>query len=115
MNGTIFYADKKILDKIKSDFELIEDKGWYLLYLDKKDKGYWRLNKWDKFQEQYFIKLDSTDNWDTFDSKELEIQLLKETRGTDDKTCIWTGCQRPNLMGLVYCERHAFEEMGIRR
>jgi hypothetical protein len=111
----IYYADKELLDTIKTDFELIDDKGWYQLYQHKIDKTFWRLDKWDKYQEQFFIHLDSYDNWIDFDAKELQIELLLKTRGLTNKKCIWKDCDRLSLQGLVYCARHAYEEMGIRK
>jgi hypothetical protein len=111
----IYYADQEILDIIKTDFTLIDDKSWYQLYQHKIDKTFWRLDKWDKYQKQIFVQIDKPDNWIEFDDKELRIELLLKTRGLTCNKCIWKDCDRLSLQGLVYCERHAYEEMGIRR
>jgi hypothetical protein len=111
----IYYADKEILNTIKTDFDLIDDKGWYQLYQNKTDKTFWRLDKWDKFQEQFFVRLDTSDNWIEFDSKEFCIDLLRKSRGISDKKCIWKDCTNFSLQGIVFCERHAYEEMGLRK
>ena len=111
----IYYADKEILDLIQVGFDLIEKKTWYQLYQNKSDRSYWRLNEWDKYQEQFFVRLTTTENWQEFDDKELRIELLMETRGISDKICTWNNCSRLALQGMAYCERHAYEEMGIRR
>jgi len=111
----IYYADKEILNTIKTDFDLIDDKGWYQLYQYKTDKTFWRLDKWDKYQEQFFVRLDTSDNWIEFDSKEFCIDLLRKSRGISDKKCIWKDCKKSSLQGLVFCERHAYEEMGLRK
>ena len=115
MIDRINYADKEILDIIKTDFNLIDDKNWYQLYQHKIDKTFWRLDKWDKYQEQFFVRLDTCDHWTDFDDKELRIALLLKTRGLTNNRCIWKNCDQLSLQGLVYCERHAYEEMGIRR
>jgi len=111
----IYYANKDILDTIKTDFELVDDKDWYQLYQHKTNKTYWRLDKWDKYQEQFFVRLDKTDNWIDFNDKELRIEHLLRTRGISDDKCILKNCDKPTLKGLVYCAEHAYEEMGIRK
>jgi hypothetical protein len=111
----IYYADKEILEIIDKEFVFIEKKPWYLLYQNNSDKSFWRLDEWDKYQEQFFVKLNSTENWQNFDAKELQIELLRNTKGVSDNICIWNNCNRLALQGLAYCERHAYEEMGIRR
>lgn len=115
MIDRIYYVNDEILSTIKTDFDLIDDKNWYQLYQHKIDKAFWRLDKWDKYQEQIFVRLDTSDDWIDFDDKELRIKLLLKTRGVSDKKCIWKDCNKSALQGLVYCERHAYEEMGIRK
>ena len=115
MTERIYYADKEILDLIKADYDLIDDKCWYQLYQNKIDKSFWRLDKWDKYQERFFVRLDSSDNWIEFDDKEFRIELLLKSRGITDKKCIWKDCNKPSLQELVYCERHTYDEMGIRK
>jgi hypothetical protein len=115
MKERIHYADEEIHDRINTDFELIEKKEWYLLYQNKTDKTYWRLDQYDKLQQQYFVKVDNLERWEDFDDKELRIELLKKTRGVIKEKCMWSQCERNRLKDLVYCERHAYEEMGIRR
>jgi hypothetical protein len=115
MTERIYYTDKEILDTINTVFDLIDDKSWYQLYQHKIDKTFWRLDKWDKYQEQFFVRLDTSESWTDFDDKELRIDLLLRTRGVSDKKCIWNGCDKLTLQGLVYCERHAYNEMGIRK
>lgn len=110
----ICYVDEEILKRIESEFELIEKKGWYKLYENKNDKSFWRLVEWDKNQEQIFVKIDSLENWAEFDDKDLRIELLKEFRGLSNEKCKWKDCSRKALNKLVFCEIHAYTEMGIR-
>lgn len=115
MTEKIFYADREIQEWLKTDFELIESKGWYLLYRNTADRSYWRMDQYDRLQHQVLVKLDTIESWDEFDDTELRIQLLRDTRGQGKEKCMWMQCERMRLQGLAYCERHAYKEGGIRR
>ena len=115
LKNQIYYADNKILELVKSAFNLIEEDSWYYLYQSKTDNSFWRLDKWDKYQEQFFVKLDSRNQWTDFDDKELRIELLKNFRGISKKKCNWVNCSELALNKLVFCARHAYEELGIRK
>jgi hypothetical protein len=115
LSEKVYYADQNILNRIESDFELIDRKDWYRLYRNKKDNSYWRLDKWDKYQEQFFVRLESTENWTSYDDKELRMELLKQHRGTKDKKCTWKDCDRKALTDIAICEYHAYTEMGLRK
>jgi hypothetical protein len=111
----IYYVDEEILKRIVSEFELIEKKSWYKLYENKIDKSFWRLDEWDKYQVQILVKIDSKENWTEFDDKDLRIELLKNFRGLSNEKCKWKDCSRKALNNLVFCELHAYTEMGIRK
>ncbi|WP_190810976.1 hypothetical protein [Flagellimonas sp. S3867] len=111
----IYYADKNILKRIESEFELIDRKSWFILYQNKSDNSFWRLDEWDKYQEQFFVKLESTENWTEFEDRELRIELLKKHRGISDKKCTWVGCDKNALKEMAICEFHAYAEMGLRK
>ncbi|WP_316749614.1 hypothetical protein [Pedobacter gandavensis] len=111
----IYYLDKEVSDKIAIDFALIDQSGFYELYQYKIDKTYWRLEKADKYQVQFLVRMESLNDWVNFDSRNLEIGLLLKTRGNSIKKCIWAGCGEISLQRIVYCELHAYLEMGIRK
>jgi len=111
----IYYVDKRILDIIRNDFDLVDKKDWYELYQSKSDTSYWRLDSWDKYQQRFFLKLDSKRNWTKFDGNELMMNLLLETRGVSDELCVWKDCKNPALNALAYCVYHAYGEIGIRK
>jgi hypothetical protein len=115
LTDRIYYVDKVINAKIYEDFEVVENSGFYQLLQYKLDKTFWRLDNYDKYQERFLVKLESQNNWTNYNSKELQIELLLKTKGLSDKKCIWNYCDKLALKGLVYCERHAYEEMGIRK
>lgn len=111
----IYFADQTILNRIESEFELIDRKDWYRLYRNKKDNTYWRLDEWDKYQEQFLVQLESTENWTAYDDKELRMGLLKQHRGTTNKNCTWKDCDRKALTDMEICEFHAYTELGLRK
>ncbi|WP_299051803.1 hypothetical protein [uncultured Polaribacter sp.] len=115
LKDKIYYADKNILKIIETEFELIDRKSWYILYKNKTDNSFWRLDEWDKYQEQFFVNLKSTEKWAEFNDKTLRIELLKKSRGLSNEKCIWKDCEKNALNKIVYCEKHAYNEMGIRR
>jgi len=115
LNDKIYYLNQELLDQIELDFDLIDQRQWYKLYRYKIDKTYWRLDRPDKYREQLFVKLDSSNDWLNYDSTELEIALLLKTRGNSTRECLWTGCDKMGLQGLVYCQVHAYKEMGIKK
>ena len=67
----IYYFNEEIKQSLAKDFELIDEKCWYILYKRFVDKSYWRLDKPDKYQTQYFLQLSDLDNWAEFDAKDL--------------------------------------------
>jgi hypothetical protein len=111
----IYYADQNILNRIESEFELIEGKDWYKLYQNKVDNSYWRLDVWDKYQEQFFVRLESTENWTEYDDQKLRMELLKSHRGMTDQICAWKNCEKKALNEMAICEFHAYTEMGLRK
>ncbi|MGQ7947149.1 hypothetical protein [Flavobacterium sp. WC2509] len=115
LKENIYYVDDTILKRIDSDFELIEKKDWYRLYQNKTDKSFWRLDEWDKYQVQTFVKLKSVENWTEFNDEDLKIELLKKSRGLSIEKCNWKDCSKKALNNLVFCELHAYTEMGIRK
>ena len=115
LKDKIFYIDEAILKKIESDFDFIDKKSWYRLYQNKDDKSFWRFEEFDKYQTQVFVKLESCENWEDYDDQDLKIELLKENRGLSNEKCKWKDCDRKALNSLVFCELHAYTEMGIRK
>jgi hypothetical protein len=115
LTESIYYAETSVLATINADFTFIEGAPWYELYQYKYDQSFWRLDRFDKLQEQFFLKLPTRDDWTNYNSQDLQIELLVKTRGLTTIPCIWEGCAKPTLQGLAFCERHAYVEMGIRK
>ncbi|WP_046757621.1 hypothetical protein [Kordia jejudonensis] len=110
-----YYVDQSIRTIIEANFELIASENWYILYKYKVDQSYWRLDKWDKNQVQFFVKLESNENWTEVDTTSLKIELLKQSRGTTKQQCLWKDCENEALSAMKICAFHAFTEMGIRK
>ncbi len=115
LTNKIYHADESILKIIESEFELVDQKNWYRLYKNKKDNSFWRLDEWDKYEEQFFVKLETSEKWFEFDDEALRIEFLKKSRGVSTRKCIWKDCNKNALSKLVYCENHAYKKMGIRK
>jgi hypothetical protein len=115
LTDKIYYVDKNILKIIELEFELIDQKNWYRLYRKKTNNSFWRLDEWDKYQEQFFVKLKSSEKWFEFNDKTLRVEFLKKSRGLSEEKCVWKDCQKKALNKIVYCENHAYNEMGIRK
>ena len=115
LTDKIYYADKNILEIIESKFDLVDQKNGYRLYRNIKDNSFWRLNEWDKYQEQFFVWLETTDNWTEYDDQNLRIELLKKYRGTTNQKCTWKGCNKNALTEMAIFEFHAYTEMGLRK
>lgn len=81
----------------------------------KSDNFYWRMDAWNKYQERFFLRLESKENWTEFDGKALMMGHLLETSGTSAKVCVWKDCSKNALNGLAICELHAFNEMNIKK
>ena len=52
------------------------------------DKSFWRLDREDKYQDRFFVKLPTIENWAEFNDKDLRIELLLKGRGKSDEKCI---------------------------
>jgi hypothetical protein len=115
LTGKIYYSGKNILKIIESEFELVEQKNWYRLYRNTTNNSFWRLDEWDKYQIQFFVRLETKEDWTEFDDRNLRMGLLKRTRGLSNKKCVWKDCNKTALKEIVYCEYHAYNEIGLRK
>mgnify|MGYP006109910763 CR=1 FL=1 len=114
LNKPIYYLTSELKQMVDKDFEFVQDIPWYKVFKDPKTDEYWRLTTPDKYQTDYMVKVPKGSNWENFDSRELEIDLLKQNRGESENKCIWQNCDNKALNDIVYCASHAFNEMNIR-
>jgi hypothetical protein len=89
--------------------------NWVKLYRCASCQQLWRVDEWDKYQTQMAVKVPMLEGWQAFDAKPLELQLLIESRGgLSGEPCIWAGCAKAAVKGVVYCAEHLYET-GARR
>ena len=114
LNNSIYYLSSELRQMVERDFDFVKDISWFKIFKDPTTDEHWRLSTPDKFQTDYLVKIPKDTNWENFDSKYLEIDLLKETRGETESLCIWNSCDKKALNGIVYCAFHAYTEINIR-
>lgn len=87
-----------------------KDDGWRELGKCQICGQYWQLDKWDKLQTICAIKIDVSDDWQSYDDKPDRIQLLIDSySGLSDEECIKANCQNEALKSLACCPKHAYE------
>lgn len=114
LDKPIFYLTEEFRDLVESELEFVREIPFYKVYWDPETGEYWRIPIPDKYQTEFLVKLPPETDWTTFDSREMEISLLKEHRGTSANQCIWKECKESALNGLRYCAMHAYTELNIR-
>lgn len=114
-NNSIYYLTTELREIVERDFVFVENISWFKIYKDPLTGEHWRIDISDKYQTEYMVKIPKDSNWEDFDSKELEIDLLKQNRGETEALCIWQKCDRKALNETVYCAYHAYNEMNIRK
>jgi hypothetical protein len=115
LDKDIYYVDDQILSLIQDKLRLIETDIWHELYIESATGKYWKLDKADRLQVRFLIRIQDIRSWKEFDDPELKVELLKIHRGMSNETCAWDSCGNPALNRLAFCAQHAFHEMGIRK
>ena len=88
---------------------------WSDLHKCKSCGQLWRIDKPDRLQEGYAFKLDSEDDWEQVEVKQLSKDLLLQSRGgITEQKCIWKGCTGFQVRGVAFCIDHLYET-GARR
>ena len=89
--------------------------GWLSLRRCSTCGQHWQIDADDPHEVRLAIKVDAPESWDRFDDKPARVQhLVNTSAGLDEDRCIWVGCERRRLKGVVYCPVHLYE-MGARR
>jgi hypothetical protein len=70
---------------------------------------HWLVDDWDKYQEQFAIKINDAAGWRDYDSTPLrKAHLLERCGGPTDERCIWHECVGKRVNGTVYCIDHLY-------
>ena len=97
------------------ELELVDRKIWHELYCRPDDGTHWRLDAEDKFQQRYLVQIEDRAGWESFDSSELEKQLLLESRGgLGSEACSCAGCSASVLLASAFCLNHTYDR-GVRK
>lgn len=115
LDKPIFYLTEELRELVESELEFVREIPFFKVYRDPETGQYWRVPIPDKYQTEFLVNLPPGVDWIEFDSRELEISLLKEYRGISANQCIWKECNESALNGLRYCAMHALTKMNIRK
>ena len=110
----VFYLDTapKGFEKRLRQLDMAD---WKRLYECPECGTLWAIDEWDKYQHQVASKIETREDWSREESDQKRKELLQMSRGgTDDGECIWSGCTKPPIKGVVYCIDHLYET-GARR
>jgi hypothetical protein len=89
--------------------------NWREFFKCESSGQYWRIDKYDRLQERFVVKIEDIKNWKDFDSSLLIKDLILKNRGgSTDKECVWANCKNKRVKGVAYCIDHLYE-CGIRR
>lgn len=108
--STKVYGGAQVRDRL----EVIERKGFRVLYQSKADGSYWRLDEASKAHVRFLIKLVSPKSWAEFDATDMEKRLLIESRGWYSDDVCRSECELSCIKESAFCEHHTYE-MGVRK
>lgn len=75
----------------------------------------WAIDEWDKYVDQFAIKISSIDSWQNFDRSVLgKLYLIKSRGGLTNEKCIWAGCTGKRVKGVAHCVDHLYKT-GVRK
>jgi hypothetical protein len=113
MPSLLYLEDLPILFKQRST--KVATENWYELFRCNSCDQLWRLDIWDKEQDQFAAKVPSAHDWVEFDTIPAQKELLLKTRGgIGSIQCSWAQCNQTAVKNLLICVDHLYE-MGNRR
>ena len=75
----------------------------------------WAVDEWDKYVHQAVARVTARKGWQDALSEKTRKDLLRRSRGGEEnEECMWAGCHKPRIKGVVYCLDHLFQS-GARR
>jgi hypothetical protein len=83
---------------------------WVRLFRCSDCEQLWRIDEWDKYQNQIAIKIPTTREWELFDSSAHVKQLILQSRGGEtNEICRMARCNRAAVMGVAFCIDHLYD------
>jgi hypothetical protein len=87
-----------------------ETGNWVWLGACPQCSNLWKIDAWDKYQQQFVERVQDEDNWERQDTTEQRKQLLLKSRGgLTEEECIWAGCHQKRVEGVAYCLDHLWD------
>ena len=84
--------------------------NWVKLYRCTDCEQLWRIDIWDRLQTQFAAKISNIQTWEERDIEPEVKQLLFQSRGgLSGAICIWAGCGKPAIQGVVICIDHLYQ------
>lgn len=87
---------------------------WVLLQQCQVCGTLWAIDGWDKYQHQVAARVAAKDDWQSASEEQRKDLLLKSRGGEEHEHCIWAGCNKWRIKGVVFCINHLWE-MGARK
>lgn len=109
-----FYADEAP-EGFRASLAEVDVGDWRRLWQCAQCGALWSIDEPDKYSHVVVLKVESRASWNDRDDTAGRKALLLESRGgTETTSCIWAGCDRPRVQGVVYCIDHLWST-GARR
>jgi len=87
-----------------------ENGGWVWLGVCPQCSTLWKIDAWDKYQQQFVERVQNEDNWEKQDTTQQRKQLLLKSRGgLTEEECIWKGCHHKRVKDVAYCIDHLWD------
>ena len=113
----VFEYSGKLRSLLDERVENVDTKngGWLSLHRCLTCGQHWQVDADDPYEVGLAIRIDEPSSWHEYDDTSDRTQhLINTSAGLDDDSCIWKGCERRRLKGVVYCPLHMYET-GARR
>ena len=82
--------------------------NWKKLYRCPECGHQFSVDVWDKYHHQVVVRIADSGRWEQeADSEDLRKALLLKSRGVvEEEPCVWAGCEKRRIRGVVYCLDH---------
>jgi hypothetical protein len=105
----VFYIEDAP-NKFDKKFVEIDIGDWIRLYECPKCTTLWAIDEWDKYTWQIVFRILNRKNWESEITTEKRKQLLFNSRGgLTSEECIYMGCDKKRVKGVVYCIDHLYD------
>jgi len=112
--GTLLYYDE-LPNDFEKNLQKVDSSTWHELFKCQTCNQLWRIDIQDRLQVRFVLKIPKIELWQEFDQTNLtKSKLLDYRGGMSNNICIWEGCSKNQVKGVVYCIDHLYAT-GARR